>query len=213
MGKSNNTLKSLLSSMLSQTIMSWTAIAGAAVVAIAVVWMLVRLNKDDKIEITKSDKIDITPAQIESLKSIGQWEFLSISDEEMIDTVRHGFFSDDELVRIYYGTVRLGIDMNDTSDDWITSKGDSVYVTLPPIKLLDQNFIDEGRTKSFFESGKWSQADRADLYERAKVAMKKRCITPANVRSAEQNATTQFDKVMRSLGIKNAAIRFDNTQK
>ena len=125
----------------------------------------------------------------------------------MIDTVRHGFFSDDELVRIYYGTLRLGIDMSQADADWIAHSGDSVTVTLPPVKLLDTRFIDEARTKSFFESGKWSNDDRAELYTRAQHAMMKRCLTPANYRSAEQNATSQMRSLMLQLGFKKVDVK------
>ena len=51
-------------------------------------------------------RFEVTAVQVQKLKDIGQWEFLSISDEELIDTVRHGFFSDDQLTRLYYGTLR-----------------------------------------------------------------------------------------------------------
>ena len=104
-----------------------------------------------------------TPTQIQSIRDIGQWEFLAINNEEIIDTVRHGFFGDAELVRIYYGTLRLGIDLQDTDKDFIRVQGDSILVQLPPIKLLDHQFIDEARTTSFFEKGDWTAKDRDDM--------------------------------------------------
>lgn len=97
-----------------------------------------RQNKDNSISIGTNQQIDITPTQIQSIKNIGQWSFLTINDEEMIDTVRTGFFSDDQLVRIYYGTLQLGIDMNDTSDEWITRSNDSIVILLPEVRLLDK---------------------------------------------------------------------------
>ena len=66
------------------------------------------LNKDNFLSIGNKNRIEVSEAQIISMKEIGEWEFLSINDEELIDTVRHGFFGDDELSRIYYGTLRLG---------------------------------------------------------------------------------------------------------
>ena len=118
-----------------------------------IVWMGYKI-KDDSFTIGYSDKIDDTPTIVEQMKEIGQWEFLSISDEELVDTVRRGFFSDDELVRIYYGTMRLGIDFSQCDEKWIEREGDTIKVDLPPVQLLDENFLDETRTKSFFESGK-----------------------------------------------------------
>ena len=132
---------------------------------------------------------------------------MTINNEEIIDTVRHGFFGDAELVRIYYGTLRLGIDLQDAGEDFIEPKGDSIVVMLPPVKLLDHNFIDEARTKSFFEKGEWKAKDRDDLYRRAYQAMIDRCLTTPNIKSAERNASRQFYQLMKSMGFENVIIR------
>ncbi len=73
----------------------------------------------------------LSPTQIRTIENIGQWEFLSISDEELIDTTRHGFFGDDKLVRIYYGTLRLGIDMKEVKEalDKNRERYDCLYTT------------------------------------------------------------------------------------
>lgn len=180
------------------------------VAALAVVGVLWHLNRDNVVSVSTDEAIDLTPAQVSSIKRIGQWSFLTIADEEMIDTVRHGFFSDDQLVRIYYGTLQIGIDLNDTRPDWITHRADSILVLLPKVKLLDERFIDEGRTRSFMETGKWTPADRKALYMKAQQAMKRRCLTPANYRSAEQHAASQFTDLMRSMGFDNVIIRFES---
>lgn len=140
------------------------------------------------------------------MKEIGEWEFLSIADEELIDTVRKGFFSNDELIRIYHGTLRLGINMHKTEPRWIDVSGDSITVVLPPIELLDNDFIDEARTQSFFESGKWTDKDRADMYKRAYNQMRARCLTKENIRNAEKNAVSQFNRMMKSMGYNNVRV-------
>lgn len=169
------------------------------------------LNKDNFLSIGNKNRIEVSEAQITSMKEIGEWEFLSINDEELIDTVRHGFFGDDELSRIYYGTLRLGIRMQEAEDGWIKVKKDTVMVVLPPIKLLDENFIDEARTKPFYEKGNWSQEDRARMYEKARHAMKKRCLTANNIKSAEQNACTQFYQLLKSMGFEYAKVRITSS--
>lgn len=152
--------------------------------------------KNSSLSIVTSEKIDCTPNIVDRMKAIGQWEFLAITDEELIDTVRKGFFSDDELVRIYYGKLRLGIDLSQCSEDWIVQEKDTIFVTIPEIRLLDQNFIDEARTKSFFESGKWSNADRQAMYDRARDRMIRRCVTPGNKKVARDNAREQVEKML-----------------
>ena len=141
-------------------------LAVVLIVVIAVVW-LVRQVGQTEVTVSVDEKIGITPEQIVSMKSIGEWEFLSIADEELVDTTRKGMLSDDHLVRIYYGTVRLGINMHQVAPHWIRTMGDSVDVTLPKVGLLDRDFIDEARTRSFYESGKWSHSDREALYLKA----------------------------------------------
>lgn len=79
-------------------------------------------NKDNHVEGGSMGETILSPTQVKSIEAIGQWEFLSISDEELIDTTRHGFFGDDQLVRIYYGTMRLGIDMRDAKEGWIQDR-------------------------------------------------------------------------------------------
>ena len=124
-------------------------IAAGVVIGIVVVWWLIRGVQQTEVSIEADQTIDITPEQIESIRAIGQWEFLSISNEELVDTTRKGLFRYYHLARIYYGTVRLGIDMQKMDSTWITVQGDSITLWLPRPALLDNDFIDEARTKSF----------------------------------------------------------------
>ena len=184
----------------------------AVIVVTGIVWRLTDEVKDAKLEVVSDNKIDITPEVIQSIKSIGEWEFLSIADEEMVDTTRKGIFSDDHLVRIYYGQLSLGVNMHKVGPRWIEVAGDSVTVTLPKVELLDNDFIDEARTKSFYESGKWSAADREAMYRRAYSLMKRNCLTPKNIRAAQNNAEAQMYNIMKSLGFRAVTVKFDNNK-
>ena len=166
-------------------------------------------NKDNHVEGGSVGETTLSPTQVKSIEAIGQWEFLSINDEELVDTTRHGFFGDDQLVRIYYGTLRLGIDMKDAKEGWIQTDKDSIVCTLPAIKLLDNNFIDEAKTKSFFESGKWTGKDLQAMYNRAYTNMKKRCLSQANIASAEDNALKQFHNMLKAMGYSNVRVKFE----
>ena len=164
---------------------------GVSLVIVAVFWLR-SCTKGDHIEIGADEAIDATPTQIQSIKAIGEWEFLSVSLEELTDTVRKGFFSDDELARIYYGTLRLGINMHQVEPGWLTVEGDSVSLLLPKVALLDRDFIDEARTKPFFESGKWKPEDREALYRQARERMLQHGMTKENLTAAEDNAREQI---------------------
>ena len=130
-----------------------------AVVALLAILWLGSAVKETTVSVDVDEGINVTPEVIESIEAIGQWEFLSVDDEELVDTIRKGFFSDDKLARIYYGTLRIGIDTRQLKEGWLKTEGDSILVTLPDVQLLDRHFIDEARTKSFHESGRWKAAD------------------------------------------------------
>ena len=180
----------------------------AAIVALVALWWIVSGISQSEVTLDVNQEIDLTPEQITSIEAIGEWEFLAIANEELVDTTRKGFFKDDHLVRIYYGTVRLGIDMKNVEPGWIQTGGDSILVTLPQPGLLDKNFIDEARTKSFFETGKWSHQDRDKLYQKAYRQMLTHCLTPANLRSARENGEALFIKMMKSIGYERVSIRW-----
>ena len=190
-------------------LLRWLARALVLVAAILVLWWLLFAEKDNRLSLGTDDAIDITPEQIASIKAIGQWEFLSISTEELVDTTRKGFLKDDQLVRIYYGTLRLGIDLSKVSDGWIQTHGDSVVVTLPQVGLLDPDFIDEARTKAFYETGTWSPRDRELLYNKARRQMIRHSMTAENMASARDNADAQFRQLLKAMGYHNIVIRFD----
>ena len=44
--------------------------------------------KNSSLSIGVDEKIDCTPNIVDRMRAIGQWEFLTDSDEELIDTVR-----------------------------------------------------------------------------------------------------------------------------
>jgi len=178
------------------------------VLVVAAVFLIKRTLTNQHIEVSHNQEISITPVVMESIRNTGQWVFMEIADEELVDTVRHGFFGDDELARVYYGTLRLGFDMQQYKEEWLSVKGDTLIATLPPIGLVDDNFLDEARTRSFYESGKWSEEDRAALAEKAKDKMRQRCLSKSNLASARKSARTQLWTMFRALGFKN--IRIEN---
>ncbi len=187
-----------------------TLYAVGIILTVVVLAWIFNSVKTSSLEIGADQQIDITPEQIQSIKEIGEWEFISISDEEMVDTTRHGLFSDDHLVRIYYGTLRLGINLKQVRTGWIVPSGDSLSITLPKVGLLDRDFIDEARTKSFYENGNWAPKDREALLQRAYQRMLRRCLTPQNIENAKQNGNAQVRQVLQGMGFKHVNIQYED---
>ena len=184
-----------------------------ALTIIAFVVMVITLTvkgTTNEVALTPDNKkIEVTPIQITSVKEIGQWEFLSVSDEELVDSVESRIFGQPKkIVRIYYGTLRLGVDLSKLQDDDVVLRGDTVDVTLPSISLLDNDFIDEAKTKSFYETGTWPQSTRAALFQKAKKQMLARCMTRENVHIAQYNAVEEITRVFKAMGFEYVDVHF-----
>ncbi len=191
-----------------RTIKFYALCALLLIIVLFVLWQHLRSTTLFSAHI-EENKIDITPQQITSIKEIGQWEFLSISEEELVDTTRKGIFSDDHLVRIYKGTLRLGIDLKELSEQNVFIQNDTLFMTLPPIKLLDEHFIDEANTRSFHETGKWKPADRERMYQKAQLMMKQRALTSENYQNAKDYGESQITDLMNNMGFSHVVITFE----
>ena len=192
-------------------IISCSAIAILAVIAAIVIGLLLWKGLQQaipSITISERREIGLLPTQIQSIRDIGQWEFLSIDDEELVDTMRSGFLFDDHLVCIYRGTLRLGIDMQEIREENISVSDDSLSISLPQVGLLDDRFIDEARTEIFFESGQWSAYAHDELYHRAKEQMKARALTAENRNRTQQLAEQQVRQLFQAMGYKHVAVTF-----
>ena len=178
-----------------------------ACVIICIVWLTQVVNHSS-MAIVVDDRIDNTAQYVESVKAIGQWEFLTIEGEELTDTVRKGIISDDRLVRIYYGTLRIGTDLSSITEGDILVSGDSITLSLPKVKLLDNDFIDEARSKNFYESGRWSHADRELLFQKARRQMLRRHLTSQVLLNAQSNGEQQLRQLTHAWGFKNVTIKW-----
>lgn len=161
------------------------------------------------LSVKSNPNIDRTPIEISSIRRIGQWEFLSIKTEEMVDSVKKGIFFDDRLICIYKGNLSLGINMEQFDSSWFHTSGtDSIALTLPPVTLLDQNFINEAQTNVFYETGKWNEKEKEELYQKARKKMLQRAFSPENRNIAEEQARVQMTQLMQSLGFRHVAVSF-----
>lgn len=185
----------------------WLIVAG--LVAVAVVVRTVSEHPPVTLEVKRDTRIDVTPEEVRSIRDIGQWEFMAVTTEELVEWSRSRTFGMDRLTRIYTGTLRLGVDMKKCSDDWFTSLPDSVAaLKLPPVELLDSNFIDEARTRSFYEHGSVPPQASDELYRKARAQMMQRCLTAQNLQTAERNARERVSQVFRAMGFKRVDITF-----
>lgn len=162
-------------------------------------------NSNDAVE----KPIEQSPEEILRLQAIGQWEFLSVESEELVERHYSGLMSERDLVCIYRGTLRIGVDMRKLPSDWVEMKERSAILHLPQPSLLDENFLDESRTTVFFEQGVFRPEERDAMRTEAKDKMKKRAMTTENLSIARRNAEAQFQKLFLAMGYEDVVVEFD----
>lgn len=149
-----------------------------------------------------------SPEEIVHLRSIGQWEFLSVESEELVERHHSGLMSDRDLICIYRGTLRIGVDLRKLPEDWVEVKGRNAIVHLPQPSLLDENFLDESRTTVFMEQGLFRAEEREAMIAEAKNKMKQRALSTDNLSIARRNAESQFQKLFHAMGYEDVIVEF-----
>ena len=80
---------------------------------------------------------------------------------------------------------------------------------LPRIQQLNTKFIDEARTKTFYETGSWSGNDREQMYRHAERRMKRRLARSNAYKLAEQNGREQMTALMKAFGFRTTIVVFE----
>ena len=118
-------------------------------------------------------KTTISTVTVEDIRKIGQLKVLTIYKEFLVSQYRKRSFliPDDEIHIVYDGRIDLGFDLAECPDSCITRHGDSTFVTLPPVRILNQNevYVDPGDVK--IESGTWTNGEMEGFKHRANAYM------------------------------------------
>lgn len=157
-----------------------------------------------------------TPVNLDSIRAIGQWAFLAVEMDEVVDTVDRGLFSSDRISVAYHGTLHYGIDVAEARPGWVTIAGDTaVSVVLPPVKLLDDRFLDERNVKVYEGRDDMDFINkptvRAALVRKAKAAMIRR--GRENIPEARGKAEAEVRRIFSQHGYKKIVVRFEDDNK
>ena len=97
----SNKRRSFLRFIINKLSLTGALMLGSVLLLLVVVSLILRwIGKSNSLYIEENKRIDLTPTLIKSIEEIGEWEFLQLTDEELVDTIKHGFFGDSRLVRI-----------------------------------------------------------------------------------------------------------------
>lgn len=170
------------------------AVLAVATVAAAIWFLMLRpALKDSGVETVATDEIvTSTKAKLDSIRSIGQWELMSIEVQADVDTVQERWFGlkKERLQRRYHGRISLGINMQGVTD----------LDNLPPACVLDTNFIDESRTELIVcENDDMEQNSqlKAAMLRKARHLMLRDAATTQRLMECEQKAKAEITRLKK----------------
>ena len=195
-----------------QTIKMYVIAAVVVVVAVAIGVGVVRCTtKNDGFIAENDHREELTPLLVDSIQSIGEWQLQTVDLETQVDTTRRRWLGlvTDRLVRRYYGRMSIGLDLSHLPEGWHKEVADTVFLTIPPVTLLDSAFIDESRTRLISSDNDEFAEDatvRKAMLEKAWRQMVSEGMTPALCDSARHKAEDELIRRFRQIGYKKVVV-------
>lgn len=173
-----------------------------ATVAVIALMFFKKTASTSSLAVEKTNAIGSTVNEVTSIRKIGQWDALDVTCEELVDTTESSFWGDRVLAKIYTGKMRIGVDFTNIPDTCLRVAGDTVFVAMPHATLLTPDFIDESRSRTFYQRGHWDAAVSNALMAKAQSAMIKRNLTSERLQAAEEIARRHLGAVFEAMGYK-----------
>ena len=139
------------------------------IVVLGLVYMTVKTMNDgvDKLKDLTKDTYRLENLQVSELKELMQIGAYNFQDVVKIEKIKEGIFSDDEIIASYTCNINIGVDFADTVKGWAQKKGDSAFLKLPPIKILNTNNQVIIRSSFPIRTGSWSNEELKQLSDSA----------------------------------------------
>ena len=180
----------------------------AVVIIIAGLWAYSAIKGVPVFELFhKENKMEQTATVLRSIKNTHRWVFLTVEDEEVVVT------ENKDVAKIYPSYYELGIELDD-SLKWVEIQGnDSVRIAtlhLPPIKILNENGIDDTKVKNIYGDADDATEQEAMMKE-AEYKLKRRAMSSANIKQAEKNAEDHFRNLFKVLKCDSVDIKWQSS--
>ncbi len=193
-----------------QTIRQYiVALLAILTVAVVAYFLLRNAAEETTVETVDADvTVTSTRAVLDSIRSIGQWELMSIDAKVDVDTTGKAMMGlmDTKLQRRYHGRISIGIDLQKAEIR------DSMFI-LPHAAVLDNDFIDESLTELIVcenQDMEQSPAIKAAMLKKAKRMMLRDVVKPSVLADCDKKAAEDVRKRLESLGVKYVSVTFRN---
>lgn len=165
----------------------------------------------------ENSRAEMTPAVLDSIRSIGEWQLMTVPLTVQVDTVQKRWLGivKDNLKRSYTGTMSLGIDLRSMPEDWSFIDEDTIFLSLPDICLLDSNFIDESKTRVILSDNEDFEADtkvKSAMLRTARNRIIRTGITPSNLENCRKEAKKELSRRFKAIGYKDVRVEFKSTK-
>lgn len=196
----------------------YVTIAITAVVTLAIAYFCLQSCVENSGMGTEENvRAEMTPAVLDSIRSIGEWQLMTVPLTVQVDTVQKRWLGivKDNLKRSYTGTMSLGIDLRSMPEDWSSIDEDTIFLSLPDVCLLDSNFIDESKTRVILSDNEDFEADtkvKSAMLRTARNRIIRTGITPSNLENCRKEAKKELSRRFKAIGYKDVRVEFKSTK-
>lgn len=159
-------------------------------------------------------RAEMTPAVLDSIRSIGEWQLMTVPLTIEVDTVSKRWLGlvKDKLRRSYTGRMSLGINLHKLPDEWSRIDHDTIFLTVPDVCLLDSNFIDESRTRVLLSENDDFEADpkvKGAMLRTARSRMINTGVIPSNLKNCRDQAARELTRRFKAIGYADVKVSFN----
>ena len=180
--------------------------------AIVLVLLLLPRDRQRGLEIERSAAIVEQVRRIGELSSAGYYEELVLTDrdETYLAELRRisgisRFTGSSDFVIICKGRVRAGFDLTRLQSADCVVSGDTLYVTLPPVEILDV-VINPADYEVF--AGHRTHEETVGVILQAKQRLRADAVEAGILDQAERSAADQLQRLFRAMGYREVSLTF-----
>lgn len=183
----------------------WIAVA-AVIVLIAVVLYIRRDDVQKAYDYLFDSRTEVGHVMLSDLVKTDKLTVVSMYKEVIVSQYKlepgliYGT-NEYQIHSVYPGRLDVGFDLTRCADDWLTMRGDTAYVKLPPVEILNQGdwYLDEAKRQTPIEEGEWSNQDYAMLAARANALLKRTCELDGCYRMAESQGRSIIENLLKTM--------------
>lgn len=185
------------------------------IIIVVIVMVLVLLMYFSKETVTRvyhnvfDNRTEIGHVMLSELAKTEKMTVLSMYKEVIVSQYKEvpGLFWGSNLHQIhsvYPGRIDVGFDLTKCSEDWLMMRGDTAFVKLPAVEILNQGgwYLDETAHLTPIEEGEWGNEDYVSLSHRANALLKRNCELENCYQMAEDNGKRVVRNLLQAMGIR-----------